>query len=159
MPEKKSDDSPIVSVRLPYALIQRLDRYLDWCDRYRRAKSSRNATIREALSSWLEDQEQIAGFLEPPTQGQQLYNASRSLSTRHEWVAIHQLRALMPWPHERFDTVVEALRADHQVELERGEPSEMTQQALQGSYQVHGQYYRRLRWCCAADPQLDGLSL
>ena len=65
MPEHKQDGSQIVSVRLPHELIQRLDRYLDWKELYGKAKSSRNAAIRQALSSWLDDQEQLAGFLEP----------------------------------------------------------------------------------------------
>jgi predicted DNA-binding protein len=147
MPDKKSDDSQIVSVRLPHELLQRLDRYLDWRVRSRQTQASRNAAIREALGYWLDDQEQIAGFFDPQLQCQQLYNAYHSLSTRHDWVAIHHLRPLMPWPRERFDAVVEALRADHQVELARHEPDEMSEQALQESYQVHGQFYSRLRWC------------
>jgi predicted DNA-binding protein len=151
MPDKKSDDSQIVSVRLPHELIQRLDRYLDWRALSRPTQSSRNAAIREALGNWLDDQEQIAGFLDPQAQRQQLYNAYHSLSKRHDWVAIHHLRPLMPWPRERFDTVVEALRADHQVELERAELGEISEQALQASYQVHGQFYSRLRWCRSGD--------
>lgn len=146
MPAKQPDDWQIVSVRLPRGLIQRLDRYLDWKDRHRRSKSSRNAALREALSSWLDDQEQHAGFLEPQAQRQQFYHAYHSLNKRHDWVAIHQLRQLMPWSREHFDAVVEALRAESQVELERAEPGEMSEQALQESYQVHGQSYRRLRW-------------
>jgi hypothetical protein len=146
MPGKKTDNWQIVSVRLPHELIQRLDRYLDWSETYRQVKSSRNAALREALGNWLDDQEQLAGFLEPQAQRQQFQNAYHSLSKRHEWVAIHRLRQLMPWPRERFDAVVEALRADHQVELERVEPGEMRDQAIQESYQVHGQLYNRLRW-------------
>ena len=68
MPEKKQDSSQIVSVRLPHELSRRLDRYLDWSEFYRRVKSSRNAAIREALSQWLDDQEQRAGFLDPEAQ-------------------------------------------------------------------------------------------
>lgn len=146
MPDKKPDDSQIVSVRMPRELLQRLDRYLDWRDRHRRRKSSRNAALREALSSWLDDQEQHAGFLEPHVQRQQFYSAYQSLNKHHDWVTIHQLRQLMPWAHEHFDAVVEALRADHQIELERAEPGEMSEQALQETYQVHGQVYHRLRW-------------
>jgi hypothetical protein len=63
MPEKKPDNWQIVSVRLPHELFQRLDRYLDWRKRHRRVKSLRNAALREALGSWLDDQEQRAGFL------------------------------------------------------------------------------------------------
>jgi len=146
MPDRKSDDSQIVSVRLPRELIQRLDRYLDWKDLYRKAKSSRNAALREALSCWLDDQEQIAGFLEPQVQQQQFYNAYYSLNKRHEWVAIYRLRQLIRWPRERFDAVVETLRAQSQVELERAEPGEMSENAIQECYEVHGQLYHRLRW-------------
>lgn len=146
MPARKPDDTQIVSVRLPRELIQRLDRYLDWKDLYRKAKSSRNAAIRQALSSWLDDQEQLAGFLEPQAQRQQFPNAYHSLSKRHEWVTIPRLRQLIPWPRERFDTVVETLRAEGQVELERAEPGEMSNHAIQACYEVHGQLYHRLRW-------------
>jgi predicted transcriptional regulator len=146
MPDRKLDDAQIVSVRLPRDLIQRLDRYLDWKDLYRKTKSSRNAAIRQALSSWLDDQEQLAGFLEPQAQCQQFQSAYRSLSKGHDWVAIDRLRQLMPWSPERFDAVVETLRADHQVELERAKPGEMSEPAMQECYQVHGQLYCRLRW-------------
>ena len=147
MPSSNSDDAQIVSVRLPRALIQRLDRYLDWWNLNRQAKFSRNAAIRQALDSWLDDQEQCAGFLEPQFQRQQFQNAYHSLSKRHEWVAIDHLRQLMPWSRERFDAMVETLRADHQVELERAEPVEMSENAIDACYQVHGQFYRRLRSC------------
>lgn len=63
MPEAKPGDSQIVSVRLPHELVRRLDRYLDWHERSRRRPSSRNAAIRQALSLWLDDQEQLAGYL------------------------------------------------------------------------------------------------
>jgi predicted DNA-binding protein len=62
MPPKAQDDSRIVSVRLPDELIQRLDRSLDWSTTSRRITSTRNATIREALSAWLDGQEQLAGL-------------------------------------------------------------------------------------------------
>jgi Arc/MetJ-type ribon-helix-helix transcriptional regulator len=146
MPKNKADNWQIVSVRFPHELLQRLDRYLDWSDRYRQAKSSRNAAIREALNRWLDDHEQSAGFLEPQAQRQQFQRAYHSLNTHHDWVAIHRLRQLMPWPRERFDTMVEALRADYHVELERADPHTMSPPAFQESYQVHGQFYSRLRW-------------
>jgi len=75
MPNSKSDDAQIISLRLPRVLIQRLDRYLDWQNLHRQAKSSRNAAIRQALDRWLDDQEQRAGFLEPQFQRQQFQNA------------------------------------------------------------------------------------
>ena len=146
MPEKKQDSWQIVSVRLPHELSRRLDRYLDWSECYRRVKSSRNAAIREALSQWLDDQEQRAGFLDPQAQREQFQAAYRSVAKRHDWVDIHRLRPLLPWPRERFDTVLEGLRADHQVELESSECGALSSQAIQDSYQVHGHLYGRLRW-------------
>ena len=146
MPNSKPDDTQIVSVRLPRDLLQRLDRYLDWQSLHRQATSSRNAAIRQALNSWLDDQEQRAGFLEPQAQRQQFQSAYYSLSKRHGWVAIDHLRQLMPWSRERFDAMVETLRADHQVELERAEPGEMSENAIDACYEVHGQLYHRLRW-------------
>jgi len=146
MPGEKQDGSRIVSVRLPPELIRRLDRYLDWSAFYRRVTSSRNAAIREALGNWLDAQEQLAGFLEPQAQRQQLQAAYQSLSPRPTWVPIHRLRQLLPWPRERFDAVLEGLRADHHVELDSAAPAEMSDQALQESYHVHGQFYARLRW-------------
>ncbi len=146
MPGKKQDDSQVVSVRLPHELVRRLDRYLDWSAFYRRVKSSRNGAMRDALSNWLDHQEQLAGFLDPQAQREQFQAAYRSIAKRRDWAAIHQLRHLLPWPRERFDTVLEGLRADHQVELERAEPAKMSDQAIQDSYQVHGQLYSRLRW-------------
>jgi hypothetical protein len=146
MPNSKSDDAQIVSVRLPRTLIQRLDRYLDWWNLHRQAKASRNAAIRQALDSWLDAQEQRAGFLEPQLQRQKFQSAYHSLSKRYEWVAIHHLRQLMPWSRERFDAMVETLRADHHVELERAEPGEMRENAIETCYEVHGQLSHRLRW-------------
>ena len=102
--------------------------------------------MREALSNWLDDQEQLAGFLEPQAQRRQFQTAYESFTKNHDWVAIHRLRQLLPWPRERFDTVVQALRADHQVELDSAELGEMSDQAILDSYHVHGQLYGQLRW-------------
>jgi Arc/MetJ-type ribon-helix-helix transcriptional regulator len=65
MPPKNQDSWQIVSVRLSRELSRRLDRYLDWSEFYRGVKSSRNAAMRAALSDWLDQQEQLAGFLDP----------------------------------------------------------------------------------------------
>jgi predicted transcriptional regulator len=105
VPGKKQVDSQILSVRLPHALVRRLDRYLDWSAFYRRVKSSRNAAMRDALSHWLDHQEQLAGFLEPQAQREQFQAAYHSVAKRHDWAAIHRLRPLLPWPRERFDAV------------------------------------------------------
>ncbi len=151
MPGKKSEGSRIVSVRLPDDLIERLDRYLDWSECSRRMKSSRNAAIREALSSWLDEHEQLAGFVAPQAQREQFQSAYRSIATGHDWAAIPRLRQLLPWPRERFDTVLEGLRANGQVELESAKPSELSPQVLQDSYDVHGHLYLRLRWRDGSD--------
>ena len=146
MPKKAQDDSRIVSVRLPETLIQRLDRYVDWCATSRRSPSTRNAAIREALSAWLNDQEQHAGFLEPHTLRRQFQTAYHSLRPQHDGVPIHRRRQLLTWPRERFDAVLEALRADHHVDLEVMTAGEMDASAITDSYHVHGQLYGRLRW-------------
>jgi hypothetical protein len=155
---KKPEDWQVVSVRLPQELSRRLDRYLDWSAVYRGMKSSRNAAMRDALSHWLDHQEQLTGFLEPHTQRQQFQAAYRSLNKHHGWAAIHQLRPLLPWPRERFDTVLEGLRADHHVALERAEPGEVSDAAIQDSYHVHGQLYSRLRWHTSAGRWQDRLA-
>ena len=146
MPRKKQSDSQPLSVRLPYELARRLDRYLDWSRFHRRIKWSRNTAMREALSDWLDHQEQLAGFAEPQTQREQFQSVYRSIAEPHDWAAIHHLRPLLPWPRERFDTVLEGLRADHQVELERAELGELSDETIQDSYHVHGHLYCRLRW-------------
>jgi Arc/MetJ-type ribon-helix-helix transcriptional regulator len=147
VPRTNQDSSRIISVRLPNDLIARLDRWLDWLETSRQIKSSRNAAMREALSDWLDDQEQRAGFLTPHTLHQQFEATYHSLSRRRDWVFIHRLRQQLNWPRERFDAVVEGLRADHHVELDRTEPDDLSPQAIQDSYQVHGHLYIRLRWC------------
>ena len=50
MPSKEQESSSILSVRLAEALLQRLDRSLDWWETTRRVKSSRNA-VRLLLDS------------------------------------------------------------------------------------------------------------
>jgi Arc/MetJ-type ribon-helix-helix transcriptional regulator len=146
MPTKDQDASRIVSVRLPDDLLQRLDRLLDWHVSARRRPATRNAAIREALRAWLDDHEQRAGLVEPHPLQQQFQAAYRSLRHHHDGVPIHQLRHLLPWPRERFDAVLEALRAAHHVNLEAGTASEMGLQARADSYYGHGQLYVRLRW-------------
>jgi hypothetical protein len=146
MPTREPNGSRIISVRLPDDLIQRLDRYLDWCATSRRRDTTRNAAIREALSAWLDDQEQRAGLVEPHTLRRQFQAAYHSLHLHHDGVPIHRLRQLLRWPRERFDAVLEALRTDHHVDLEVVTESEMSALALADSYHVHGQLYGRLRW-------------
>ena len=146
MPSKEPDDSRIVSVRLPDDLIQRLDRSLDWSATHRRLPSTRNAAMREALSAWLDQQEQIAGLLEPHALRQQFQAAYYSLRPPPDGVPIHRLRRLLRWPRERFDAVLEALRAEHHVDLEALTEHALDAPATQDGYHVHGQCSVRLTW-------------
>ncbi len=146
MPRKEPDDSRVVSVRLPDDLLQRLDRSLDWSAPHRRLPSTRNAVIREALSAWLDQQEQLAGLLQPHTLRRQFQATYNSIRHHHDGVPISRLRQLLRWPRERFDAVLEALRADQQVELEALKDHDLEAQASQASYHVHGQLSVRVRW-------------
>jgi hypothetical protein len=146
MSRKESDDSRVVSVRLPDDLLHRLDRYLDWSAPHRRVPSTRNAAIREALSAWLDQQEQLAGLLQPHTLRRQFQATYNSIRHHHDGVPISRLRELLRWPRERFDAVPEALRADQQIELEVLKDNDLEAQASQDSYHVHGQLSVRVRW-------------
>ena len=146
MPSKAPEDSCIVSVRLPTTLVQRLDRLLDWQTTHRRRPATRNAAMREALRGWLDQQEQLAGLLDPQGLQQQFQAAYDSLRPSPDGVPIYRLRRLLQWPRERFDAVLEALRADHQVDLEALKEHAFDAPAPQDSYHVHGQCYVRLRW-------------
>jgi hypothetical protein len=146
MPRKEPDASRVVSVRLPDDLLQRLDRSLDWRAPHRRVPSTRNAAIREALSAWLDQQEQLAGLLQPHMLRRQFQATYNSIRHHHDGVPISWLRELLRWPRERFDAVLEALRAEQQVELEVLKDNALEAQARQDSYYVHGQLYVRVRW-------------
>jgi hypothetical protein len=143
MPSKEPEDSRIVSVRLPNTLVQRLDRLLDWQTTHRCRPSTRNAAMREALRGWLDQQEQLAGLVDPQVLQQQFQAAYDSLRPSPDGVPIYRLRRLLQWPRERFDTVLEALRAAQSVDLDA---QAFDAQATQDSYHVHGQCYGRLRW-------------
>jgi hypothetical protein len=146
MASRAQDNSRIVSVRLPDDLIRRLDRYLDWRETSGRVKFSRNAALREALRLWLDDQEQLAGFVSPETLRGQFRTAYDQLNQGYAWVLISRLRQQLQWPQERFDTVLEGLRAEGHVELARATPDETHAPAPHESYTVHGHLYVRLRW-------------
>src|SRR5204863_3452158 len=105
MPRRAQDTSQIVSVRLPDELLQRLDRYLDWRETARRVKSSRTTAIREALSTWLDEQEQLTGLVAPVTWPRQFRTAYDRVSQGQAWVPIQRLRRQLQWPYERFDVV------------------------------------------------------
>jgi hypothetical protein len=107
---------------------------------------TRNAAIREALSAWLDQQEQLAGLLQPHRLRRQFQATYNSLRHHHDGVPIYRLRELLRWPRERFDAVLEALRADQQVDLEVLKDRDLAAPASQDSYYVHGQLYVRVRW-------------
>src|SRR2546428_2059689 len=54
------------------------------------------------------------------------------------FVRFHRLRQRLPWPRERFDAMLEALRAEQNVVLEEGLPGAMSARDIQDSYHVHG---------------------
>ena len=147
MAEKISGDSRIISLRLPNDLIERLDRYLDWRLSHQHLKSTRNGAMREALSEWIDQQEEIAGLRDSSTLRQQFETTYNSIPQRENGVAIHQLRQRLRWPRERFDSILEELRATHQVDLEVLNTTDLAPQAMQDSYQVHGQLYVWIKWC------------
>jgi hypothetical protein len=63
------------------------------------------------------------------------------------FVRIHRLRDALPWPHQRFDQVLQALVADYTVELHGGDPSVMTQEELRHSFTAaDGTLYIALSW-------------
>ena len=146
MASRAQDNSRIVSVRLPDDLIRRLDRYLDWRETSGRVKFSRNAALREALRLWLDDQEQLAGFVSPETLRGQFRTACDQVNQGYAWVLISRLRQQLQWPQERFDTVLEGLRAEGHVEPARATPDATHAPAPHESYTVHGHLYVRLRW-------------
>jgi len=127
-------------------MVQRLDRLLDWYTTHRRHPTTRNAAIRDALCRWLDHQEQLAGLLEPHRLRPQFQAASDSRRSPLDGVPIYRLRRLLQWPRERFDAVLEALRAAQAVELEALTEPAVDNHVTQDSYHVHGQCYGRLRW-------------
>ena len=147
MARREQDKSRIVSVRLPDALIRRLDRSLDWSETSGRVKSSRNAALREALRTWLDDHDQLAGFVSPETLRGQFRAAYDQAGQGHAWVPISRLRQHLQWPEERCDAVLEGLRADRHVELDHAKPGETHATDIHDSYVVHGHLYLLLRWC------------
>jgi hypothetical protein len=146
MPSKEHAGSSVVSLRLPDPLLDRLDRYLDWMETHRRHKSSRNQAMRQALSEWLEAQEQQVGMTDPDLLQRQFRDAYDSLRNRSQWVSIHRLRHLLNWPADRFDAVLEQLRAASHVVLDVADPSRLSDDQRRYSYEVNGQVYLRLSW-------------
>jgi hypothetical protein len=144
MPSKEHDGSSVVSLRLPDPLLDRLDRYLDWMETHRRQKSSRNHAMRQALSEWLEAQEAQVGMTDPDLLQRHFRDAYHSLRSGPDGVLIHQIRHLLNWPADRFDAVLEQLRAECHVALDVGDPSRLSDDQRRHSYAVNGQVYLRI---------------
>ena len=140
------EDSRVVSIRLPATLVQRLDRLLDWHTTHHRRPTTRNAALRAALGEWLNEHEQLAGLLDPESLRQQFRVAYDSQRPSPDGVPIYRLRRLLQWPRERFDTVLEALRAAQTIDLEPLPAQPFDPQATHDSYHGHGQCYGHLRW-------------
>lgn len=62
------------------------------------------------------------------------YAAYHSLGQGRSFVRIHRLRQALPWPRERFDRQLLALRADYTIELHGGDPSLLTAEEIRQSY-------------------------
>lgn len=146
MPSKEHDGSSIVTLRLPDALLERLDRYLDWIEIRRAGKSSRNHAIRQALTQWLDDQEEQGGLSHPDVLRRHFHAAYISLRSGQDEVEIHRIRHLLGWSVDRFDAILEQLRAESQVGLHAGDPSSLSDDERRHSYEVNGQIYLSLCW-------------
>ncbi len=146
MPSKEQSDSSIVSLRLPDPLLDRLDRYLDWMEHDKREKLSRNHALRQALTQWLDDQEEQAGMTQPDRLRRHFRAVYNSLRSGQDEVPMHRLRQTLNWPVDRFDAVVEQFRAESQVTLYVGDSSRLSDDERRHSYEVNGQLYLTLSW-------------
>jgi len=146
MPSKEHDTSSVVSLRLPDALLERLDRYLDWTVVHRGEKSSRNQAIRQALTQWLETQEKQGDMVHPDVLQRHFHAAYTSLRSGRDEVEIYRLRHLLSWPCDRFDAMVEQLRAKRQVVLHVGDASSLSDEEQRHSNKLNGQLYLYLSW-------------
>ena len=146
MPSKEHGGSSVGSLRLPATLLERLDRYCDWRERHRGESSSRTHAMRQARTQWLDRQEGQGGMTHPAVLRQHCHAADTSLRSGQAAVDMHRLRHLLNWPSERFDAVLEQLRAEFQVALYVGEPSDLSDEQRRHSYEVNGQLYLRLAW-------------
>ena len=113
---------------------------------HRGETSSRNHAIRQALTQWLEAQEEQGGMTHPDVLRRHFHAAYTSLRSGRDEGAIHRIRRLLGCPDDRFDTMVEQLRAESQVALHVGNASDLSDEEQQHSYEVNGQVYLYLCW-------------
>ena len=133
----KGEPSTIVNVRLPFALLARLDRYLDRLEGPPGLRANRGMIARRALTLFLETHEpgppqRIATPLKPDYDA--VHQAYEAVGHGRAFVRIHRVRAHLAWSRERFDTVLRTLAADGVVELHGGDPSRMTEAEVEDSY-------------------------
>lgn len=146
MSKQAPSESSVISLRLSDTLLDRLDHYLDWMEVHQQQKLSRNHVLRLALTAWLEAEEAKGAMTHPDVLRERLHAAYNSLRKRQDRVAIHRLRHLLNWPADRFDAVLEYLRAESAVVLHRGDPRRLSDEERRLSYEVHGQLYLTLSW-------------
>jgi predicted transcriptional regulator len=146
MPKQVPSESSVISLRLSDALLDRLDHYLDWIEVHQQRKLSRNHVLRLALTQWLEAEEAKEAMTHPDVLQERLHATYNSLRKRKNGVAIHRLRQLLNWPADRFDAVLEHLRAESKVVLHRGDPRRLSDEEQRLGYEVHGQFYVTLSW-------------
>ncbi|WP_238314761.1 hypothetical protein, partial [Methylobacterium crusticola] len=73
--------------------------------------------------------------------------AYMSLRSGQDEVDIHRIRQLLNWPPNRFDAMLEQLRAESQVALHVRGTNSLSDAESQHSYEVNGQLYSTLSWC------------
>lgn len=144
--------SKVLPVRIPFDLIERLDRYLDWAETHTGLRSNRNEAIRQALASWLEAKEEALGLviktsLSTPQARQQWCAAYNVIGKGKGFVRLHRIREALGWPRDEFDRVLETLVAGYHVELHGGDPSRLSPAEVADSYQdAHGTLYLTVSW-------------
>lgn len=146
MRSQPQGESSVISLRLTDALLNRLDQYLDWMTDHQQKKLSRNHVLRLALTEWIEAEEAKGAMMHPDALRERFHNAYHSLRKRKGRVAIHRLRHLLGWPTDRFDAMMEQLRAESEVVLHCGDPSRLSDEERRLSYNVNGQLYLTLSW-------------
>ena len=91
-------------------------------------------------------EEEQGGMTRPEVLRGHFEAAYTSLRSGRDEVDIHCIRHLLGWSVERFDAMVEQLRAGSQIALHVGDPGDLSDDERQHSYEVNGQLYVSLSW-------------